>query len=368
MKNILFIMESFRGGGAEKVLNDLLSRFDETKYNLTLLVIDGFGPQYHAIPAHIKTLVINKSENSFFSRIRDHYIPLRKWRWKIKARTILRKNKYDIIISFLEGPAAILHSYLTDKGDRNITWIHVNLNISHWTSYLFKNIDEERKIYTKMDSVVFVSNGAKLAFENKYGLYDNNHVIYNVIDRQNIINQSEKFDVTKSKFTICNIGRFTKQKRQDRIIEIAAELKKRNLDFEIWILGAGKLESDLKEYTKELDVEEYIKFIGFKPNPYPYIKNADIFLLTSDTEGYPTVICEALCLGKPIVSTNITGSDELLANDVGILTTSNIIEMSDRIEDLIKNKCLLSEYATKSKIKSLQFNPNEVIKQIESLF
>ena len=110
-----------------------------------------------------------------------------------------------------------------------------------------------------------------------------------------------------------------------------------------------------------------VKFLGYQANPYPYIKVSDIFVLTSDTEGYPTVVCEALCLGKPVISTNITGSDELLANGIGILTGFEPDAIAEQIGRLIQSRELCSHYAHLAAQRGQQFQPQDVMAQIYSL-
>lgn len=366
-KKILIIQESFGGGGAEKVLTDILQYFDFDKYDLSLLLLNAYGPHITSIPANVKIYRCNKNKPTLFWRIINRWIIIRDFLLKHKVRSLLNGKNFYAIISFLEGPATKAHSFVMDKAKNNITWVHTNLVTNHWSRFAFRSFSEEKSVYEKMDEIVFVSKGCKNAFIDKFHIHDNLHVIYNVIDHDIICSRAEEKEVTKNRFTICNVGRLTPQKRQDRLIEVAHELKRRNLDFEVWIIGTGKLEKSLRDLSSRLNVDDRIKFLGFKSNPYPYMKASDIFLLTSDTEGYPTVVCEALCLGIPIVSTDITGTDELLANDVGILTTFNINEIADKVELLITNNELRQHYAAKALEKGNTFTPENSLQQIYAL-
>ena len=139
------------------------------------------------------------------------------------------------------------------------------------------------------------------------------------------------------------------------------------MDIEFWILGIGPLESMLKEQARKVGVEDMVLFKGFKPNPYPYMQTADVFLLTSDTEGYPTVICEALCLGKPIVSTNVTGADELLANGIGVICDYDVEKIADMLEELIKSPEMLANYANVSNKRGRKFDKSIVMEHIYSI-
>lgn len=267
----------------------------------------------------------------------------------------------------MEGPSAHYHSLLKGYALKNLTWIHTNFKMNHWSLKYWKNFDDEAKFYQSMDKVLCVSQGAKDVADRLFSLKGNSQVQYNLIDRDEICRRAQEKSVAKQKFTICNVGRLAEPKRQDRIIEVAKILKGKGLNVEFWILGVGPLESALKEQAHKAGVEDMVLFKGFQINPYTYMNVADIFLLTSDTEGYPTVVCEALCLGKPIVSTNVTGVDELLADGVGIVCSYDIKEIAESIEKLHIDPSLLKKYAHLSEKKGLRFDKQTVMQQIYSL-
>jgi glycosyltransferase involved in cell wall biosynthesis len=364
MKNILIIHESFAGGGAEKVLIDILRHFDYTKYHVTLLIEKAFGVYMDAIPPQVEQIHLLGKPGVFY-RLVYHYKCVRDAYLKRRLSGLLGTRKFDTIVSFMEGPSVYLHQFLVDRAARNISWVHINLAARHWTGYLYRSLSEECDIYNKMDSVAFVSKGARDAFLDYFNYTGSTEIIYNIIPVDDIVAKSKEFEVEKRRFTICNIGRLNIQKRQDRFIDVIAELRHRGIDCEGWILGTGALEQQLKQQAVQLGVDGAVKFLGFQTNPYPYLKSSDIFLLTSDTEGYPLVICEAMCLGKPIVSTNITGPDELLANGVGMLTTFDVKEIADKVQQLCENESERARYAMAARTEALRrFNTDAVMQQI----
>ena len=367
VKQILIIQESAKGGGAEKVLTDLLQHFDRSRYNVTLLLINAYGPHLSEIPAGIKLLCINKQAPGLFVRCLNRFIFLRDALFRHRIKQAVKNKRYDAIISFMEGPAAKAHSFIMDHAVKNISWVHTNLMTNHWSAFIYRNLDEEKAVYNRMDNIVFVSYGAKDAFAKLFGITETLKVIYNIIDYQMINEKAAESVPQKTKFTICNVGRLIEQKRQDRLVEIAKILKDRGFEFAVLILGEGRLASKLKELANDLGVNDVVKFLGYQANPYPYIKNSDVFVLTSDVEGYPTVVCEALCLGRPVISTNITGSDELLANGVGILTGFESQDIADSVSLLIQSKDSWAHYAHLSALRGQQFQPHDIMAQIYSL-
>ena len=368
MKKILIIQESMSGGGAEKVLCDLLDNFDYTRYSIDLLLEYQKGTHLQGINKQVKVMSLHTDDIRPFG---EKFL----FKWKFASDLIhrhqlkkfIKPDQYDVIISFLEGPSAHYHSLLKEYASRNFTWIHTNLEINHWSLKYWENLQKESEFYQSMDRVLCVSQGVKEVADRLFKLKGNSQVLYNLIDRDKICRKAKEENVEKQKFTICNVGRLAEQKRQDRIIEVAKILKDKGRNVEFWILGVGPLESVPKEQARKAGVENMVLFKGFKSNPYPYMQAADIFLLTSDTEGYPTVVCEALCLGKPIVSTSVTGVDELLANGAGVVCDYNVEKIAEKLDELIKSPKMLANYAETSNKRGREFDRNSVMEHIYSI-
>lgn len=259
-----------------------------------------------------------------------------------RARRLLAGRKFDAVVSFMEGTVAKLHSQLLDMAPRNLSWVHINLKDGGWYRFWFRE-EDEKKFYQSIDKVAFVSSDARDVFKTMFRTDARLEVIYNPMDADEIVAQAG--DVAKAAdepFTIVNVGRLVDQKRQDRLIRAARILKDHGLRFKINILGAGELENELKHLSAQLGTDDCVNFVGFESNPYPWIKKADIFCLTSKTEGFALVVAEALILGVPVVSTRITGPAELLANGGGLFTGDEPEDIAEKLELLMRHP---DEYA-----------------------
>lgn len=362
-KKILFIHETLDGGGAEKVFVDLINRFDRDRYAITVLLIYGGGTHEKSLHADIELITLF-DRRTLLHKVRNHFITTRNIMLRRALSKDFKNRHFDTTISFLEGPAIKVHSFILDKADKNVSWVHANLQLNHWSSYMFRNDMEEQSLYRKMDTIVFVSEGIRKIFMQKFDVSVPTCVIHNVIDRNNIIEQAARIQPVKQKFTIINVGRLSAEKRHDRLLEAAALLCKKGLDFELWLLGTGALEQELKKMATELGLHDRVQFLGFQSNPYPYLKCSDLFLLTSDSEGLPTVICEALCLGLPVVSTRITGAEELLDNGVGILTEMTPQNIADKVYEIATNPAQLQILAVNSQTRGETFNPDDVLRKV----
>lgn len=357
MKKVLFIIHSLTSGGAEKVLIDIFNEFDYSEYSVSLLLLKKEGRYIERLPSQINLEYLHSQ--TIFSRIINkilRIIGLYELITTFKIRNKVKDN-YDSIISFCNGDSLKYHTKILKFSENNVTWVHCDMLERSISDSV--DIEREEEFYKKMNKIIFVSNDAKKKFNLLYNDRVNicQKVIYNLIPVDQIKKMSESMKISKnSKFTICTVGRFYKEKAYDRLIRVAALLKQRNYDFEIWIIAEGILFNEIKLLTQKLDVEDRIIFFGFRENPYPYIKNADIFISTSKTEAMPLVVCEALCLGKPVIATKTTGPIELLSGDYGILTEHDDCSIFSAIEALILNTDSLPYYQNRAKIKSQIFD------------
>ena len=153
-------------------------------------------------------------------------------------------------------------------------------------------------------------------------------------------------------------------KGYDRLIEAVAKLKN-TFDFEVWIIGEGNDRQQLEELIKKHGITN-IKLMGYKENPFPYVKLADMFLCTSRHEGYSTVISEAIILGKAILTTDCSGMDEMLDDGkYGIIVENSIEGIQLGIKQVLENPQIQKEYSTLAQERSSFFSLEKNIKKYE---
>lgn len=361
-------------GGAEKVLIDILKHFDYSLFEVTLLLETNDGPYVEDIPEHVKLIFLHK-KNLWIERLYRYLIMFHcKWlAYFILCRLpVLWYTKglhFDTIISFMEGMAVKMHSYIFNKADNNISWVHIDLKKKHWSLDFFENENEELECYRRMDNIVFVSQDAKNRFKELFEVDENKlKVIYNLIDCHEIVRLSQCKLVEKKKFTICMVGRLNKQKRYDRALEVASKLRKNGYDLEFWVLGDGELKIELRNEIFKLGLQDNFLLLGFVKQPYSYINQADILFLCSESEGFSLVVCEALCLGKPVVSTCTSGPTELIGKSRGgIIVNEDINSIYNGLKQMIDNKSFREECSTNAVAFSKTFNVQETMQRIYDL-
>lgn len=345
MKNkLLFVIPNLSGGGAELVLINLLEKMeiykDELDIDLFCLFDDGVHKEN--IPNFVNYTTFFKSRPKGIGRF-IKYMP-RYILWKL----FIRKD-YDLVISYLEGYSTKIVSGYNGK---KINWIHRSFDNFSFLTAPYRSKGEMKKTYNSYDKTIFVSEESMRSF-NQYNVVpiEKEKVIYNSlnIDKMLILSKEkiEEGIFFADDMNIIAVGRYTEQKAFDRLIMIAKNLVKEkgysNLKF--YIIGEGEKRSEYEILIKKYELEKHVFLMGFKNNPYKYLKKADLFVCSSLWEGYSTVVTEALILGVPVITTNCSGMSELLGNnEYGIITENSSEELARGLEDLIVNKSKYQHY------------------------
>lgn len=370
-KNILFVMQHLNGGGAEKVLIDILRNFNYELYNVDLLLIFEEGVYLKDIPNEvniisiIKSFILVKKVPGKVQKLFTKYIKNNEMNNLYKKFV---KKKYDVEIAFLEGISTKFVASSYNKESKKIAWVHTDLLNNHWTDLYFKNLAEEINVYDKFEKIVCVSEYAKRAFLKKFGDFKTADVIYNALDINNIRNKaSEKLEANE-RFTICSVGRLVPQKGFDRLINVAKMLKQEEINIKFQIIGRGSKEKELLKMIKEYKLQDSVNIVGFTKNPYKYINNCDVFVCSSRNEGFSLVVAEAIILNKTIISTRCAGPVELLNDgEFGIIVDNTEAELYNSIKQIYFDNDKIKYYEEKTKERINFFDIEEKMNQIYKL-
>lgn len=374
MIKVLFFLESLGGGGAEKVLVNLIKGLDKSKYNITVKVMSDVGVYNDEIAEIIKCKSIISGKNygknifhNIFYKIKYKLIYLlpKKIIYKIIAR-----EKYDVEVAFIEGFSTAVISESKNKLSKKIAWIHVDPIERNYADGYFKNLEEHSQCYKKFDKIVCVSKSVERSAIKKYGITLNNIMTqYNPIDEDDIKKRAnEKINILDSSaIKFITIGRLVEQKGYDRLIRVIKRLKEEyDGVFQLLILGDGEKKKQLGEYIKENKLTNIVKLQGFVKNPYPYLKNSDLFICSSRAEGYSLVIAESLILNVPVISTKCSGPNELLDfGKYGMLVENDEDSLYLGLKNIIDDRNKLKELKKKSQKRSEIFNYKKTIERIE---
>ena len=238
---------------------------------------------------------------------------------------------------------------------------------------VFSNIADEQKTYNKFDKIICVSNIVKKSFVKLFNQIDPKKVSvkHNIIDSNEILKKSLIPNrLINNKFTICSVGRLNKQKNYLRLAKCAYRLYHNlNLDFNVWIIGEGTGRKKLEQYIKNHKMEGYFHLLGFRSNPYSIVKKANLFVCSSNAEGYSTSVVEALILGLPVVTTDCAGMKEIFGtSQCGIITKNTTEDLYQGISMVMKNIDLYKRLKNNAIRRGKDFQVANNIKDIELLF
>lgn len=378
MKKILFFTNGLYGGGAEKVLQTLLQHIDKSKFEITLYSLkqeklNNLYPEdiiYHYIfssyseqCSFLKKFLV-KCKNKILLWIYYHCSPRTFYKLFIKG-------SYDTEVAFIEGYATRIISGSPNLNSNKIAWVHTNLETNHWTTIAFLNKKEEEETYAKFDQVISVSQSVQVTTEKLFKDINNSITQYNPIDANNIIDLSSRFvpfNKSLQRIRLVSVGRYVQQKAFHRLIPITAQLITEGYDIELWLVGEGEQRILLEEQIEKLNLKDRVFLTGFQSNPYPYIKNADVFVCSSLTEGYSTVVTEALILECPVITTDCSGMKELLLNSkCGIITENNEETLYKGIKLFLDSPKIQQQLKQNIRKYNNRFNIHSLMENIEKI-
>jgi len=337
---IVFGITNLKLGGAERVLvdiaNELCNRFD-----VTIFTLYSHGEFEKELNNKIKRIYMYDKTYDDLSIIEKKKLSLnlvsKRGREKIYNKYL--KDKFDVEIAFLEGPVTWIFS--TKSSAKKIAWVHNDIKDVFGKKSKSK-IKLSEKCYDNFNKIIFVSKDNLKSFENIYT--DNKvpkKVIYNYLNSKLVIEKSNKEkvkDIDKKEISLVQVSRLVDQKAVGRLIDVHNKLINDGYKHKIYVIGDGPLENELNEKVNALGLSNTFKLLGKRTNPYPYIKEADYFILTSYYEGYPMVLLEAKVLNKYILITDSAARETLIDYDNKLIVDNNEIGIYDGIKTLIENK------------------------------
>lgn len=384
MKKILFVMPTLRDGGAERSLVNLLTELPEDKYEIDLLLLKKQGTFLSQVPSYVNILEQPPILKKLYGPVRKAgiYMPVKvlgnllarivksgmgnqkAFMWEYFYKPIIDglDKEYDVAVGFLGGESTY---YIVDKvkAKRKIHWVHNDYR----TSGMPKKYD--LKLFPKVDAVVTISEECLAILKEEFPQFqDKFYCIENITSSAVIKARANEFipeEYKGLKNILLSVGRLSEQKGFDMAVSAASELKKKGLKFKWFIIGSGPLKDKLNDQIKKENVEDCVELLGTKSNPYPYIKNCDIFVQPSRYEGKSVVIDEAKILAKPIIATAYpTVKDQIQNDNEGIIVELNVNGIVNGIVALCSDnvkKQQITEYLNRQEYG----NQEEIMKYIK---
>ena len=343
MVKILFLINTLGGGGAEKVLVNLVNNMDRSQFDITVETMFSGGVNQTLLKPDIKYICKNAFTMKGISHIYK-FLPS-----KYLYKKFINQEKYDIIVAYMHNlPVKVIVGCQNPEA-KLIGWLHCGTvekktYCTCWHTKKSANIS-----YNRCDILVGVSKWVVKEFKRFFDVTTECCSIFNTNDTKLIKKLSQEkpsAEINQDSITISTVGRLSFEKGNDRLVDATNELLKQGYDFHVYIIGEGAEKQNLLEQIKKYGIENNVHLLGFHKNPYAIVRNTDVFVCPSRVEGLSTAVTEAVILNKPIVSTEVSGAKEILGenNEYGLVVENSTDGVYEGIKRLLDDNSLLSHY------------------------
>lgn len=378
-------------GGTEKALLNMISAMPLDKFDITLLLLEKYGGFLDMIPSRVnviylkdyqkidplvksplhQTIIHALTKGRVLLSIRFLYYYIR---WKIIKDQIpylkyLTKQlpcihgEYDIAVAYA-GPMDLISYFVIEniKAKRKAQWIHFDI------SKIGINERLVAKLYRQFDRVFVVSDEGKEQFVSAFPyLKDKAEVFLNVISEEVILKLAREgygYEDNYNGLRLLTVGRLSKEKGQDLAIRVMARLKQDDYDVRWYCIGEGNARKEFQDQINEKGLKQDFILLGAQTNPYPFMAQCDVYIQPSRYEGFCITLSEAKCFHKPILSTDFTGANEQLINNVtGKIVHFDEGDMYEAIKLLLENSSLKATFR-----RNLQRETVDTIKELDKLY
>lgn len=378
-KRIVIFINSLDGGGAERVVSTLLNNLVE-KYECHLILMENKISYELDDRINIISLDENLNQSGIIKLIRLPVIAY-------ELNKIVKKYGYTTVLSFLHRANYVNVLAKSFSNHKAIISERIASSSLYQDNSITSKISNVliNKLYNKADLIISVSKAIVEDLKINYKIKSEQIVIYNPYNIEKIrklSTESISEDIDKNK-SIITVGSLSKRKNHQILINAFSKIEKKD-NIKLYILGKGEEEVNLKNLVKELKIENKVIFLGFDNNPYKYLSKCGIFVLSSNSEGFPNVLAEAMICRCSIVSTDcLSGPREILApnsninfqlsneieyTEYGLLTPINNQEkMKEALDLLVRNESLRIQYTNKVDERIEDFRIEKIVSEYESI-
>lgn len=369
---VILLINSLESGGAERVVSNILNVL-VNKYECYLILIHNH--QFYEIDDRVKIISLDEPKG-FSGFIKFLRLPILAY----KLSKIIKQYHFEKVVSFLTRSnyinvlSSLFMKHNTIVSERAMPSLQYQYGINGKINrFLIK------ALYPKSDLCLSNSYGNMIDLKNNFNVVKVDY-IHNPFDLDMIDELSkQEIEIVKDRFTFITVGRLDHGKNHKLIIEAILDL-----DADLYIIGDGELKENLEQYIVDLNLQDKVHLLGKKQNPFAYISKADCFIFSSNHEGFPNVLVEALACRLPIISTDCqSGPREILApnsnidfqlkdeiefSEFGILTPiKNVQKMQKAMQLMMNDNEIRTQYKEKARKRAEDFKLEHILKQYEEI-
>ena len=363
---VLFLIHDLSFGGAEKVLVNLVNNMDQKKFSITVFSLFDVGVNRQFLSETVryqyafkKIIPGNSHFMKFFSsrQLYNRIIP----------------EGYDVVVSYLEGPTARIVGGCAGEKIKSVSWIHSKMHTQNEISRSFRSYQEALECYNHADIMAFVSEEVREAFLNVCPVKCKTTFLYNTNESQKILQQAmenvDSVEFESKYFYWCGVGKIVPNKGFDRMLKIQKKLLSEGYQTRLLILGTGNQRNGLEKWCRENEIYDTVQFLGYQTNPYKYISKCDLFVCASHEEGFSTAATEALIVGTPVCTVEVSGMKEMLGakSEYGMIVKNSDEALYEGIKMLLDSPGLLKYYQKQAVTRGKTFSTHETVCAVQNM-
>lgn len=366
MTKLLFLIHDLGHGGAEKVLVNLVNNLDREKFDISVTALFGGGVNEQFLKPDIRYRAVFPRAFRGNSHVMKLLSPRR-------LHKLCVKEHYDIEVSYLEGPSARIISGCPDASTKLVSWIHTDFRAKASTVRSFRSYAEALACYRRFDRTVCVSDTVRRDFLSLMPLEKPVDVLYNTVESAQIVRLSaeavEPGLFSPHELKLVGVGKLLKNKGFDRLLAIVGRLRAEGLPVHLYLLGVGPMQAELERYAAENGLQDAFTLLGYRTNPYQYVAKCDLFVCASHAEGFSTAATEALIVGTPVCTVEVSGMKEMLGehNEWGIVTENDDEALCRGLRALLADPALLAHYKQKAAERGKTFSTEHTTHAVEKM-
>lgn len=380
-------------GGTEKALLNMISEIPKEEYDITILMLEKYGGFLNSIPSYVQIKYLDeyanmkkllnlpsrimiqecfkkgnliKAFNLMFFQLITKIMKERSlfFRYLLRKTRVLQ-HEYDLAVAYA-GPIDFISYFVAHKikAKKKVQWIHFDVKKIGF-SYRFAN-----RIYKHFNKIFVVSQEGENIIKNVLPKLKHKIEAFPNITSQDLVlkmaDEGSDFNDNFSGIRILTVGRLSKEKGQDITIPVLARLKKDGYNLKWYCIGDGNARSEYENIIHKYELEKDFILLGALPNPYPFMKQCDIYVQPSRHEGYCITLSEAKCFDNPIITTRFTGANEQITHKKnGLIVDFDEDQMYSALKKLLENEALRKSF--KKNLRNEKYNTKNNMEKLYNL-
>lgn len=367
--HVAFLVPHLGGGGAEMNALRLANALSRAGARVSMLAVRGGGPYEPQLDPGVASVHLGRRLPSTTLALACAIPALRGW---------LRRERPDVLVPVMDltSLAALVACRGLDPAPRVALSIQNNPDaklreglVMRWTQAA------TLRWYPRSDAIVALSGGVASVLARRLPSLAPRITMIPNIGVTAALDEGARQQVEEApapgRALIVAVGRLVEQKGYPHLLDAMALLGARGADAELWILGKGPLEEDLKRRAGELGVGDRVRFLGFRPNPWAYMARADLFVLSSLWEGFGNVVVEAMAAGAPVVSADCPyGPGEIIEDGVSgrLVRPGDAQALADAMREALADGALRARWAEAGRRRAENYRDTAVAARWLELF